>query len=439
MRHPSVGSKRKGRHKEETRSKRYSFFTLGSSMQYLSSFVHQPRAEPTPLPIVIITPSSPTRVPVLLPSSSSFELGDTAVESEPLQFSQAPVFEEDIGEVSMTSFVLPVVDSDIEFDSWTISAPHEIAEPSLSLSESLQKITFEPIYRASHALSAVSDMLYDVPTWDAAEALGVGMPSYFTSTPPKRCRSTGTMLRDIESNYIEATDPLESPTHDAFYQYVDLIPYPDVFDLDMYYGTTIPLRKEKLGRTFENALPLRSDGLLDPPIREKLHSNDCNEKYEMATSSVTLISSPAVYDEHERVNILQSHSTGSLSKNILSSLPQSQEQHRIPPLNSFNFRHITPLKELTNMSFKTSATSSTVYSEKSLATSVRVSSQRQIRSLPASARDQGSRLNQCPQRSQISACLDSDSDGGSMDALHARLKEVCDSSIAKEIWEPVSF
>jgi len=97
------------------------------------------------------------------------------------------------------------------------------------------------------------------------------------------------------------------------------------------------------------------------------------------------------------------------------------------------------LKELTNMSFKTSATSSTVYSEKSLATSVLVKSQRQIRSLPASAHDQGSYLNQCPQRSQTSAYLDSDSDGGSMDALHARLKEVCDSSIAKEIWEPVSF
>ena len=477
MRHPSIGSKRKGRQKEansETHSKRYSsIFSLSSSMQYLSSFARHPRAGSTTgtVPVVIVTPSSPTRAVAepLPPSSSSpsiLELTDATVEPS-LHLTQSTSVFEDTGEVSLTSVkqdpIPPDVESDIsviEFDSWTMSAPQEAtaSEPSFFLSESLQKITFKPIRCASHALSAVSDTLYDAP---AAEAPGVGiMPSYFTSTPPKRGRSTGTKLRDIENNHVEAIAPLELPNHDAFYQYVDhLIPYPDVFDLDMYYNNSIPLRK-KLQRlynrdcTFENTFSLQSGDLIDPPLSEKLPLDDYKGKYGMATSSVTVISSP-VEHKHDfgscRDIISQSPSTHSLLKSN-SSPSKSQEQHRIPPHNSVNPRYIKPLNESTNnnnMSFKTSGTtspSSTMYSIDDKSPSTRVKSQRQIHSLPASAHDQRSRSIYCPQRSRTSS--DSESDAGSMDALRARLREACDitnsSSVSThteemEIWEPVSF
>ena len=447
LRHPSISTKRKGHPKEtndESRSKRYGIFSLGPSIQYFSSFVHQPRAESTTVPVVIITPSSPTRVAALLPPSSSLDLTDAIVEPEPPHLTQSANISEDTGEVPLASekqvSVPPDVESDIKFDSWTISAPQEAVEPSFFLSESLQKITFEPIHCASHALSAVSDMFYDVPVWNTVEALGVGMPSYFTSTPPKRRRTTGSNIRDIENNYVEAIDPLEPPIHDAVYQNMDhLIPYPDVFDLDVYYDATIPVKKKlKKLCSRENALSLQSDGLINPPLCERLLSDGCKEKYGTATPSVTLISSPVAYHrdfESCRDNVSHSPSTLSLLNNASSR--QSQEQHQIPSHSSFNHRHVTPLSESTNMSFKTSATtsSSTVYSiENSLVTSVK--SQRQIRSSPASAHD---RSNQHPQRSQTS--LDSDSDVGSMDALYARLREACDSSISipREIWEPVSF
>ena len=466
LRHPSIGSKRKGRQKEansETHSKRYSsVFTLGSSMQYLSSFVRHPRAGSATVPVVIITPSSPTRaVAELLPPSSpsALELTDATVEPS-LHLTESTSVFEDTGEVSLTSVkqvsIPPDIESDIsviEFDSWTMSAPQEAAasEPSFFLSESLQKITFKPIRCASHALSAVSDMLYDVP---AAENLGVGiMPTYFTSTPPpKRSRSAESKLRDIENNDVEAIAPLELPSLDAFYRYVDhLIPYPDVFDLDVYYGTTIPLRR-KLKKiysrdgTFENTSSLQSDGLIDPPLSEKLPLDDCKEKYGMATSSDTVISSP-VEHKHDfgscRDNISQSPSTHSL----LLKNNRSPTLHRTTLHNSVNSRYIKPLNESTNMSFKTSDTtspSSTVYSNDE-SPSTRVKSQRQIHmhSLPASAHHQRSRSNYCSQQSRTSS--DSESDAGSVDALRARLREACDiSSVSThteemEIWEPVSF
>jgi hypothetical protein len=456
LRHPSIGSnlKRKGRQKEvnsETHSKRYSIFSLGSSMQYLSSFARQPRAGSTTVPVVIVTPSSPTRAVAELPppsSPSTLEVTDATVEPS-LHLTQSTSLFEDTGEVSLKQVSIPPdVESDIsviEFDSWTIlSAPQEAttaSEPSFFLSESLQKITFKPIRCASHALSAVSDILYDVPV---AETLGDGiMPSYFTSTPPrKRSRSTGTKLRDIENNQVEAIAPLDLPSHDVFYQYVDhLIPYPDVFDLDMYYDPTIPLKKLKKlysrDCTFENTFSLQSNGLIDSP----LPFDDCKEKYGMATSSVTVISSPI---EHKldfgscRDNISQSPSTHSLLKDNNGSpiLSKPQEQHRIPPHNSVNPRHIKPLNESTNMSFKTSPSSSVYSIDKSPST--RVNSQRQIHSLPASAHDQRSRSDYCLQRSRTSS--DSESDADSMDALRARLREACDiSNVSMEIWEPVSL
>ena len=460
MRHPSIGYKRKGRQKEaisETHSRQHSRnFSLGSSMQYLSSFVRHPRAGSTTVPVVIVTPSSPTRAVSELPppsSPSTLELTD-AVEPSPHLTQSTSVFEiEDTGEVSLTSMkqasIPPDVESDIsviEFDSWTISAPQEAAasEPSFFLSESLQKITFIPIRCASHALSAVSD-LYDVPT---AETSGVGiMPSYFTSTPPKRSRSSGTKLRDIENNHVEAIAPLELPIQDVFYQYMDhLIPYPDVFDLDMYYDTSVPLRK-KLKKlysrdcTFENTLSFQCDDLIDPPLSEKLPLGDFKENYGMATSSVTVISSPLEH-KHDfgscRDNISESPSTHSLLKNNSSPTTKSQEQRRIPLHNTVN---IKPLNESTNMSIKTTSPNSTVYSiDKSPSKPVK-KSQRQIHSLPVSAQVQRSDSNYCPQRSRTSS--DSESDAGSMDALRARLREACDISTSfsthTEMWEPVSF
>jgi hypothetical protein len=414
LRHPSISQRQTN---QETRSKRYGVF---SSMQCLSSFVHQHRAESTTVPVVIVTPSSPKRIVTELlspPPSSSLELTHATVEPESLHLTRGT------GEVSLTSekqaSVPPDVEPDIEFDSWTISVPQEPSEPSFYLPESLGKITFEPIHCASHALSAVSDMFYDVPACNTAEAL---VPLFFTSTPPKRCRSTGTKLPDIENNNVQAIDILEPPSHDIFCQYVDLIPYPDVFDLDMYHDTTKPLRKKltKLYNrdcTFENVHSLQSDGLTGPPQCETLPSDDCKGKYGMATSTVTLVSSPIADFEACRDNIPAS-----------PSLLKYQE-HRIPPRISFIH---TPLHESTNISFKTSATtsSSSVYSSPA-------KSRPQIRSLPASAHDQSH------QQSRTFAYLDSDSDIGSMDALRARLREACDSSITThaevEIWDPVSF
>lgn len=467
LRHPSIGSKRKGRQKEaisETHSRqRSSNFSLGSSMQYLSSFVRHPRAGSATVPVVIVTPSSPTKAVAELPPASSLstlELTDATVESSLLLTPSTSVFE-DTGEVSVKQVSIPPdVESDIsviEFDSWTTSAPREAAasEPSFFLSESLQKITFTPIRCASHALSAVSD-LYDVP---AAQTSGVGiMPSYFTSTPPKRNRSTGTKLGDIENNHAEPIAPLELPSHDVFYQYVDhLIPYPDVFDLDMYYDTSVPFGKnlKKLysrDGTFDNSFSLYSGDLIDPLLSEsseKLPLDDFKEKYGMATSSVTVISS-LVEHKHDfgscREIISQFPSTHSLLKTNSSPSKSQEQQHRISLHNSVNHRYIKPLNELTNMPFKTSGTTpnSNVYSiDKSPSTRVK-NSHRQIHSLPASAHIQRSRSNYCPQRSRTSS--DSESDAGSMDALRARLREACDISTSfsthteeMEIWEPVSF
>ena len=413
-------------------------------MQYLSSFVRHPRAGSTTVPVVIVTPSSPTRALAELPPPSppsTPELTDATVEPSP-HLTQSTSVLEDTGESSLTSVkqdsIPPDIESDIsviEFDSWTILAPREAAasEPSFFLSESLQKITFKPIPCASHALSAISD-LYDVPA-AAAETSGVGIiSSYFTSTPPKRSRLTGTKLRDIENNQVEAIAPLELPGHDVFYQCVDhLIPYPDVFDLDMYYDASVPLRK-KLKKlysrdcTFENTFSLQSDDLIDPPLSEKLPLDDFKENNGMATSSAIVIS--------------QSPSTYSLSK-INSSPTKSQKQHRISLHNSVNHRYIKPLNDSTNIPFKTSGASSpsSVYSiDKSPSTRVK-KSQRQIHSLP---HDQRSRSSYCTQRSRTSS--DSESDAGSVDALRARLREACDISTSfsthteeMETWEPVTF
>ena len=477
LHHPSLRSKRKGRQKDtntETHSKRYrsslSIFPSASSIPYLNSVVHRPLAASTTIPVVIVTPSTPTRAlfPVkecLLPSLSlPLELADATTEpSQHLPINVKQSVAEDTGEVSLSLekqvLVPPDVEndiSDIEFDSWTISAGQaslggsEAAEPSFFLPEYLQKITFEPMRCASHALSAVSDMLSDVPVWSGVEALGVGVPSYFTSTPPKRRRSAGS--RDIENNYVEAIDPHDSPSHDTFYHYVDLIPYPDVFDLDMY---SIPLRKKPKSSydrdcTFGNTLSLENDGLTDaPPPCERLPSDNHKEGSRMAIFSVVSSSSPVTY--HERGdNTHQSPSTPrSISEN--TSSPQSQQHNRIPLHNSSNPHCITPLNDSTNTSLENSPTSvmtspsSTLYSiEKS--TTTRVESQREpICSVRALTDSRSSPLSHCPQRCRTSSDSEPESDAGSMDALKARLREVCDDFSTPpfteeiEIWEPVTL
>jgi hypothetical protein len=153
-----------------------------------SSFVHQHWAESTMVPVIIVTPSLPKRIVTELlspPPSSSLELTHATVEPKSLYLTWGT------GEVSLTSekqaSISPDLEPDIKFDSWTISVLREPSKPSFYLPESLGKITFKPIHCASHALSAVSDMFYNVPACNTAEAL---VPLFFTSIPPKRCRST---------------------------------------------------------------------------------------------------------------------------------------------------------------------------------------------------------------------------------------------------------
>ena len=381
MRHPSI---RKGRLNTETRNKRYSILTLGSSIPYLNSFVHQPRAT---VPVVIITPSTPTRNICPLSPSLSFPqlelVDDTTVEPHP------PIIYEDIGQVPLTyenqvSIPPPDIENDIseiEFDSWTLSVPQpslepETPEPSFFLPESLQKITFEPIRYASHNISTVSDtMLYDVPTWnDTDPVLSVGIPSYFTSTPPRRRRSAKTKLRDMENNHT---------------------PYPDVFDLDMYSNASIILR-------------------------EKLKKRDRTLFFE---SDAPLCSSPVSYLEHEP-DFKPSHSNNS------SQIPsQSQSQYRIPPLPPHDPHNIKPLNDLTN----TTSPNRTLYSIENSPAKCR-NSQRKCHSVPVSSTFETIYSDSTPE-----------SDAGSMEALHARLREACESfstpifAEEKEIWEPVSF
>ncbi|KAF8813450.1 hypothetical protein BYT27DRAFT_7180989 [Phlegmacium glaucopus] len=478
LRHPSLRSKRKGRQKDtntETRSNRYrslSIFPSGSSIPCLNSFVHRSRTGSTSIPVVIVTPSTPTRgvlpvADVLLPSlSSPLELADATKDSEPthhLPINDNQSVAEDTGEVSLSLEKQVLIPPDIEngipvveFDSWTIFAGQaflggsEAAEPSFFLPESLQKITFEPIRCASHALSAVSDIFSDIPVWSSVEALGVEVPSYFTSTPPKRRRSAGTKLPDVENNYVEAIAPLELPRHHALNQHVEHIPYPDVFDLDMYYDATISLSK-KLGTpgcALRNTHSLEDD-LKGPLPCERLPPDGCRERSRIAISSVVSSSSPVTYHEPGN-NVQQSPSTPrsileNISSSLSSSLPQSQ-QH-----NLSNPRYILPLDESTNTSFRTSpasattSASSTLYSiEKS--TTTRVKSQREsIRSVRALTDNRRSSSRHCPQQSRSSSDSETESGTGSMHALNARLREVCDSFSAPtfkeeiEIWEPISF
>lgn len=455
LRHPSIGSKRKGHPKEnnaETQGTRSSIFSLGASMQFFNSFVHQPRAASPTVPVVIVTPSTPTRdifpVAEFLPPplSSPPKLANPTAEPSHRPPTRS-IFEEETGELSLAfkkqvSVSTDVENdiSDIDFDSWVMSVPQEAGESSFSLPESLQKITFEPIRCASHALSAVSDMLHDIPSWKVLEA---DMPLYFTSTPPRRRRLVEKKSQDIENNYVEATVP---PSHDASYQCVDPIPYPDVFDLDMYYDPTIPLRKKLYNRdfTFKNTLHLQNDDLIDPPPCER-PSDDCKQKDGMAVSSVISISFPVACERDFKSCISQSFSTGSLLKNINSPTPlslslattHSPQQHP---------SSIMPLDESTNTLFRsstmTSSPSFTLYSiEKSPATHMK--SQLKLRSVfPASAYTTRSRSNLCRLRSRSCSNSEQESDVGSMDALHARLRDPCDSlplTEEREVWEPVSF
>jgi hypothetical protein len=398
LRHPSI---RKGRLNTETRNKRYSIFSLGSSIPYLNSFVHQPRAT---VPVVIITPSTPTRNICPLSPSLSFPqlelVDDTTVEPHP------PIIYEDIGQVPLTfenqiSIPPPPPDiendiSEIEFDSWTISVPQsslepETPEPSFFLPESLQKITFEPICYTSHNISTVSDTLYDVPTWnDTAPVLSVGIPSYFTSTPPRRRRSAKTKLRDIENNHVE---PIDHPNH-TFYQYLDHTPYPDVFDLDMYSNASIIWR-------------------------EKFRKRDRTLFFE---SDAPLCSSPVSYLEHEP-DLKPSHNN---MKNNSSQTPsQLPSQYRIPPPHN-------PRKPL-NDSTNTTSPNPTLYSIETSPAKC-LNSPRKCHSVPVSSTFETIYSDSTPE-----------SDAGSMEALRARLREACESfstpifTEEKEIWEPVSF
>ena len=408
---------------------------------------------------MIITPSTPTSViPVaelLLPSlSTPLELSDATEEpSHHLPISNAQSVSEDIGELSSAlekqGSVPPDIEndiSDIEFDSWIIPAAQaslerETAESSFFLPEALQKIAFEPIRCASHALSAVSNILCDVPVWSSVEAPGDGIPAYFTSTPPKQ--SVRTKLRDIENNYIDSPDP---HSHDAFYQYTDLIPYPDVFDLDMYYDVTVPMKKLRKSYrhdcTVRNALSLGGGG---PPPYDGLPSDD----YKKKSMGVIPCSSPVTFKPCCDNNS-QSPSTRSISDSSASPLSsQSQPQHRRPPSNT---RYITPLDESTNTFFRSPTTTSAMTSPSStfysieMSTSTPVKSQREpISSVSASAHNQRSCSSPCCQRLRTSLDSESESDAGSMDALNARLWEAYDGFSTPpftgemEIWEPVPF
>lgn len=110
-------------------------------------------------------------------------------------------------------------------------------QTSLVLSESLTKISHDPKASPQNSYSAASETLADI-SWNPSppnDSRNTRMFPFITSTPVKRRRlglSDSELLFEADSFESDADTPSLCLPEDQ----INLLPYPDVFDLDMYFG-----------------------------------------------------------------------------------------------------------------------------------------------------------------------------------------------------------
>lgn len=171
----------------------------------------------------------PTTMPLELKESNKKRLiayvGDSKPGSDP------PILEQEIVEAN-----------DVRKRDNPFAAPSHLSvyspQTPLVLSESLTKISCEPKDCSGNSHTAICDTLTD-NSWDPdplSDSHNTRTFSYTTSTPVKRRR-----LGMSDSELVFEADFLESDAGTPHglrlpEDQIDLLPYPDVFDLDMYFG-----------------------------------------------------------------------------------------------------------------------------------------------------------------------------------------------------------
>ncbi|PPQ83497.1 hypothetical protein CVT25_006988 [Psilocybe cyanescens] len=260
LRHPSLrrSIKRQAEPKPDKGKKRdrFSRFVPPTFMIQDWTYMHAKDAKPPrrpprppsgPVPAVIVTPCTPTmsihpdssetptpapRVsPLIYSTSADGSTIKAATRDRPVK--KQKIIEHDIAELKVE------LDDDNLFSAPSTSAVRDIPRRSFNIPESLKGIGFGSLQYSSSVLSAVSDMLCEEPSW-ATDASATGhlvarAASYITSTPAKRRLETLVEeigLADSPQSDLSSSTRGPHPTDAES----DLLPYPDVFDIDMYYG-----------------------------------------------------------------------------------------------------------------------------------------------------------------------------------------------------------
>ncbi|KAF8181290.1 hypothetical protein BJ912DRAFT_979972 [Pholiota molesta] len=270
LRHPSLRAKQ-GRHLGKSKTKinkshkRHKSSILAQVTVNLHDWCTQapprpPRPPSGPVPSVVVTPCTPTAdgflsaVPEVIYTTPGLSPWDFAVEA-----TQSPKHgRTDVQpERKLPSSARdkdkpgpnpPANERDITewkvLDVRDVFAPSvESPEKSFALSDSLPSISYEHIWHNFKVRAAVTDLLRNSSFW-----INSGSPpnspkgnSYVTSTPTKKPQTDNRCLATKCPVEIDTPTPYSGGTPQTLRlpdEQMDLLPYPDVFDFDMYYGVT---------------------------------------------------------------------------------------------------------------------------------------------------------------------------------------------------------
>ncbi|KAH9481826.1 hypothetical protein JR316_0006356 [Psilocybe cubensis] len=279
LRHPSLrrSTNRQPMPKPDKGKKRerYSRFVPPTFMIQDWTYTQKPPRRPPrppsgPVPAVIVTPCTPTmslhhdfsdtptpapRVSPLVYSTGNEDIPMKAVARE------KPTKPSKIAESAELNIDL---EEDSLFNSPRNSAPIRGPRRSLNIPDSVKTIGFGP----SHVLSVASDTVCDEPSWTSdisvTERLVARVASYITSTPAKR--RLDTLIEESEHSGSPQINIISSPYNPVLTDAEkDTLPYPDVFDIDMYYGAeshriSIPRRVQNPSSKNRRSLQVRNRG-----------------------------------------------------------------------------------------------------------------------------------------------------------------------------------
>ena len=224
-----------------------------------------PRPSSAQIPYVIITPCAPTDSEEITSTIDDFPFNSAI--SSPLDAIAAlallvepptmPLVLRDSNKKRLIAYVgdskpgsdPPILEQEMVEANNVLKRDNPFAAPShlsvyspqtpLVLSESLTKISCEPKDCSGNSHAAICDTLTD-NSWNPGplnDSPNTRTFSYTTSTPVKRRRlgmSDSELVFEADSLESDASTPhgLRLPEDQ-----IDLLPYPDVFDLDMYFGS----------------------------------------------------------------------------------------------------------------------------------------------------------------------------------------------------------